>query len=194
MSTKTNTKKIEEAKQKATKLAAEAWSAQEMIIGGNMAKICWRGRMHRAIRRLAEAPTQNERSALSSAINQLNEASRKAHNDAEQAIAEYCALVVADGMQPENLYPVECNCDGCKASGKFHRIASAQAVMHNAMWSLFCDDAEGDTPFLTLMRNAADAGQRDLLWRHLATIQHAMEDYRKAHIEHGEKVEWPFII
>lgn len=192
-----DTTKAEQAKAKATHLAALAWAAQPVNVGGTMVPLCWTGRMHRAIKMLAEARAAGDMAKaqqLDKAINALNAAAHEAQNAAEQAISDYCAITVAAGGQPEDLYPPQCTCDGCKESGKWHRIASSEANLRAALWALLADDGDGDPQIIQLVRKANDVKVRDQLWRHLARIADAMQDYQDAHRQHGEPVKWAAVL
>ncbi len=189
--------RIVDAKRKAEQLARLAYAAQPVTVGGATVHLCWAGRMHRAIKMLAEARQAGDMAKaaqLDKAIDALNAKSHEAWNAAEQAISDYSAIVVATGGTPEDLYPPECTCAGCKESGKFHRLASSEANLRAALWALLADDGDGDPAIIPLVRNAADAKQRDQLWRHLVKIVDAMQDYQDAHRQHGEPVKWGAVL
>ena len=189
--------KVDLAKAKAQQLAALAWAAQPVNVGGTMVPLCWPGRMHRAIKMLSEANQAGDTAKadqLNKAIDALNAKSHEAWNAAEQAISDYCALTVAAGGTPEDLYPPQCTCDGCKESGKWHRIASSEANLRAALWALLADDGDGDPALIQLVRKANDVKVRDQLWRHLVRIADAMQDYQDAHRQHGEPVKWAAVL
>lgn len=192
--------KIGDAKRKARQLAVAAWTPQPVKqADGSYLDLCWRGRLHRAIKMYADTVNAgNDALAkkINAGIDKLNEAANAAGNAAEKAISEYSALVAANGGTPDDLYPPECQCAGCRESGRFHRMGSAEANARRAVWAFLGPESVGEAPAIIGLfersRRDDDVGKgaRDGVWRHLYAIATALEEYRQAAADCGETPDY----
>lgn len=201
MTTKTMTqtvvtpRQIEQAKANAQELAGSAWAPQPVKQrDGSTLPLCYRGRMHRALRMLADARNSGNRdleAQIRGAIEKLNADANAAEAAAEKAIADYSALCALANVPIEDLYPQDCQCVGCQESGTLHRLASAEGNLRRAIWMFLGPARVGELPAIAeLTKKAADEKARDAIWRHLKTITDAMQVYEDVCKQTGTDPRW----
>lgn len=201
MTTKTMTptavtpRQISDAKAKARELAALAWLPQPVKQrDGSTLDLCWRGRIHRAIKMLADARNtgdKNLEAQVRAALEKLNSDANAAEAAAEKAITDYSALCALANVEIENLYPNECMCDGCMESGSLHKLATAEGNLRRAIWMFLGPARVGEMPeIVELVRKASDEKVRDRMWRHLKNIADAMQVYDDICRQTGTDPRW----
>lgn len=181
-----------EAKERAKQAAAAAWTAQPVRqADGTMLELCWHGRIARAYKLLVSAADGEQKQKLQAGIDKLAAMADAANNAAEQAISDYCALALANGEQPEDLYPLACTCAGCKEAGAAHRIGSSVGNLRSVVWDFMGDDGDGAPELVTLFRKyREDEKVRDLFWRRVLGVVDAMQDYMDACAQNGQRPNW----
>lgn len=186
---------IDQAKTNAQTLIAQAWTPQPVRQpDGTLLMLCYNGRLHRAYRMLGEANANGDTArvtALQGAIEKLAAMMHDARGQAEDAISQYASLTIAAGGQPDDLYPDDCTCAGCKDSGRFHRIGAAMGNCRTAIWQLMGDDGEGAPELVTLFRAyTKDEKAKDIFWRRVLRIVDAMQEYMDACQQNNEQPDW----
>lgn len=194
MSARMKTAQIDEAFQRAANACAAAYSAQPVRqIDGSTLMLCWAGRIDRALDKLATVRAEGgDAIKVQTAVDMLSASACTAMKDAEALASHWAAMAAAAGQQVDAMacYPSQCQCSGCTTQRQRQAVAITKAQATEAVYRLL-DGIGSDAPrLLGYIEGAADAGQRDLLWRALKRIADAMVAYREAAQAAGEAVDW----
>jgi hypothetical protein len=193
--------KIDRAKAAAVAACAAAYSAQPVRQpdGAPTLMLCWSGRIARAYDKLAIARIAREAKAietLQNGINQLQARYNAAIKEAEDAAAQWAALASAAGVtvQPTDVYPPTCTCEGCKAAQQYQDKVQWRAIYVDQLYDFIAPTSAGTPPVIALLRrlrdNKNDREASDLLWVHLRRISDAGEAYAKACEEADVRPNW----
>ncbi len=113
---------IAEAKEIATNLCRAAFAPQEVRQpDGSALELCLRGRLTRAYLLAGEAQREGDEARvarLRAGIEQLAAQVQRAEAEAQRAASDYAGPCAAPGMEPEDVYPPKCGCEGCRAGGR----------------------------------------------------------------------------
>lgn len=192
--------KIDQAKQRAIAALAAAYSPQPVKQpDGPPLLLCWAGRIARAYDKLAIARIARDSKSvetLQSGINQLTARYNEAQKAAEDAAAQWAALAAAAGVtvQPTDVYPPTCTCEGCQAAQQYQDKVQWRATYVSVLYDFIAPTSADTPPVIALLRrlrdNKNDREASDLLWVHLRRISDAGEAYAKACKEADVRPNW----
>jgi len=192
--------KIGQAKATAVAACLAAYSAQPVKQpDGTTLQLCWSGRIARAYDKLAIARIAREAKAietLQNGINQLQARYNAAIKEAEDAAAQWAALASAAGVtvQPTDVYPPTCTCEGCRAAQQYQDKVQWRATYVSTLYDLIAPTSADTPPVIELMRqlraNKNDKEAQDRFWVHMRRISDAGEAYAKACAEAGVRPNW----
>ena len=192
--------KIDQAKATAAAACAAAYSAQPVKQpDGPPLMLCWAGRIARAYDKLAIARIARDSKAvetLQSGINQLTARYNEAIKTAEDAAAQWAALAAAAGVtvEPTDVYPPTCTCDGCQAAQQYQDKVQWRATYVSCLYDFIAPTSADTPPVIELMRqlrnNKNDRDAQDRFWVHMRRISDAGEAYAKACAEAGVRPNW----
>jgi len=192
--------KIDQAKATAVAACAAAYSAQPVKQpDGPPLMLCWSGRIARAYDKLAIARIAREPKVietLQNGINQLQARYNAAIKEAEDAAAQWVALASANGItvQPTDVYPPTCTCEGCQAAQQYQDKVQWRATYVDQLYDFIAPTSADTPPVITLLRRLRndknDREASDLLWVHLRRISDAGEAYAKACKEADVRPNW----
>ena len=194
------TAKIDQAKAAAIAACAAAYSPQPVKQpDGPPLLLCWAGRIARAYDKLAIARIARDSKSvetLQSGINQLTARYNEAVKMAEDAAAQWAALAAAAGVtvQPTDVYPPTCTCEGCRAAQQYQDKVQWRATYVSTLYDLIAPTSADTPPVIELMRqlrnNKNDKEAQDRFWTHMRRISDAGEAYAKACAEAGVRPNW----
>lgn len=194
------TAKIDQAKQRAIAALAAAYSPQPVKQpDGPPLLLCWAGRIARAYDKLAIARIARDSKSvetLQSGINQLTARYNEAQKAAEDAAAQWAALAAAAGVtvQPTDVYPPTCTCEGCQAAQQYQDKVQWRATYVSVLYDFIAPTSADTPPVIELMRqlrnNKGDKEAQDRFWVHMRRISDAGEAYAKACAEAGVRPNW----
>jgi hypothetical protein len=194
------TAKIDQAKAAAIAACAAAYSPQPVKQpDGPPLLLCWAGRIARAYDKLAIARIARDSKSvetLQSGINQLTARYNEAVKMAEDAAAQWAALAAAAGVtvQPTDVYPPTCTCEGCRAAQQYQDKVQWRATYVSTLYDLIAPTSADTPPVIELMRqlraNKNDKEAQDRFWVHMRRISDAGEAYAKACAEAGVRPNW----
>lgn len=194
------TAKIDQAKQRAIAALAAAYSPQPVKQpDGPPLLLCWAGRIARAYDKLAIARIARDSKSvetLQSGINQLTARYNEAQKAAEDAAAQWAALAAAAGVtvQPTDVYPPPCTCEGCQAAQHYQDKVQWRATYVSVLYDFIAPTSADTPPVIELMRqlrtNKNDKEAQDRFWVHMRRISDAGEAYAKACAEAGVRPNW----
>ena len=194
------TAKIDQAKQRAIAALAAAYSPQPVKQpDGPPLLLCWAGRIARAYDKLAIARIARDSKSvetLQSGINQLTARYNEAVKMAEDAAAQWAALAAAAGVtvQPTDVYPPTCTCEGCQAAQQYQDKVQWRATYVSVLYDFIAPTSADTPPVIELMRqlrnNKGDKEAQDRFWVHMRRISDAGEAYAKACAEAGVRPNW----
>ena len=162
-------------------------------------QLCWNGRIARAYDKLAIARIARDAKAvetIQAGINMLTAKYNEAQRTAEDAAAQWAALAAAGGVtvQPIDVYPPTCTCDGCKAAQQYQDKVQWRAIYVDMLYGFIAPTSVDTPPVITLLRrlrnDKGDKEASDLLWAHLRRISDAGEAYAKACKEADVRPNW----
>lgn len=192
--------KIGQAKATAVAACLAAYSAQPVKQpDGTTLQLCWSGRIARAYDKLAIARIAREAKAietLQNGINQLTARYNAAIKEAEDAAAQWAALAAAAGVtvQPTDVYPPTCTCEGCRAAQQYQDKVQWRATYVSTLYDFIAPTSADTPPVIELMRqlrnNKNDKEAQDRFWTHMRRISDAGEAYAKACAEAGVRPNW----
>ena len=189
-------RQIAEAKEIATNLCRAAFAPQEVRQpDGSALKLCLRGRLTRAYLLAGEAQRKGDEARvarLRAGIEQLAAQVQRAEAEAQRAASDYAGLCAASGMEPEDVYPPKCGCEGCELGRRQAAYFAADAELRHAVFALLLPrEAHDALPRLTaLLDGAGDADTRDVLWRALKRIGDAQRAYADACSAFDRAPDW----
>lgn len=194
------TAKIDQAKAAAIAACAAAYSPQPVKQpDGPPLLLCWAGRIARAYDKLAIARIARDSKSvetLQSGINQLTARYNEAVKMAEDAAAQWAALAAAAGVtvQPTDVYPPTCTCEGCRAAQQYQDKVQWRATYVSTLYDFIAPTSADTPPVIELMRqlrnNKNDKEAQDRFWTHMRRISDAGEAYAKACAEAGVRPNW----
>lgn len=192
--------KIDQAKAAAVAACAAAYSPQPVKQpDGATLMLCWNGRIARAYDKLAIARIARDAAAvkaLEGGIDALRAKYNAAAKEAEDAAAAWAALAAANDVtiQPMDVYPPTCTCDGCKAAQQYQDKVQWRATYVGCLYDFIAPTSADTPPVITLLRrlrnDKGDKEASDLLWAHLRRISDAGEAYAKACAEADVRPNW----
>lgn len=192
--------KIDQAKATAVAACAAAYSPQPVKQSdGTTLMLCWNGRIARAYDKLAIARIARHEDAIKSLQNGINALTAKyseAQRAAEDAAAAWAASAAANDVtvQPTDVYPPKCTCDGCKAAQQYQDKVQWRAIYVDMLYAFIAPTSADTPPVITLLRrlrnDKGDKEASDLLWTHLRRISDAGEAYAKACKEADARPNW----
>lgn len=152
---------------------------------GSTLHLCFNGRIVRAYEKLAGARiARNEAQikALQPAILDLESRAAAACKAAEDAAAAWAAAASASGVtvQPMEVYPPPCGCEGCRLQMTLHDHNEARGAYSDALYALLAPNTFDTPPLLELLASAAADPNHDRLWNYLKRIRNAADAYIKA--------------
>lgn len=194
------TAKIDQAKATAVAACAAAYSPQPVKQpDGPPLLLCWAGRIARAYDKLAIARLARDVKAieaLQSGVNQLTARYSEAIKTAEDAAAQWAALAAAAGVtvQPTDVYPPTCTCEGCRAAQQYQDKVQWRATYVSTLYDFIAPTSADTPPVIELMRqlrnNKNDKEAQDRFWVHMRRISDAGEAYAKACADAGVQPNW----
>ena len=95
-------------------------------------------------------------------------------------------------VNPFDLYPGPCDCQGCTAARSATDYWDAQTQLAKTLYALFTAGPDRVPQFVELMRKAkqGDKEANEALWRALVAIYSASEAYIQASANHGVEPAW----
>jgi hypothetical protein len=192
--------RIEQAKAKAVAACAAAYSAQPVPQpDGTTFALCWSGRIARGYDKLAIARIAKDGAtvkALESGIQALQAKATAAQKAAEDAASAWAALAAATGVtvQPTDVYPPTCTCEGCQAQKNYQDKVQWRAVYVTCLYDFIAPTSADTPPIIDLLRrlrnNKGDKDASDRLWAHLRRISDAGEAYARACSDAAVRPNW----
>lgn len=191
-------KQIEESRRLAADLCLAAYGPQRTSAGEMM---CWGGRIAKAIQMGNEAMQSGDNAKMvqvNRALDILCAERTKAENAAEKAASDYSALCASVGTEYDNVYPTQCQCDGCKLSLAQQTARDALHAMREAIYALLTPSEDGK-PLPVLVElveavGAGDEGEYKRLWSMVAAIANAQRAYGQALGLLGERPRWDRVL
>jgi hypothetical protein len=192
--------KIEQAKQRAVAACAAAYSAQPVPQpDGTTIALCWSGRIARGYDKLAIARIAKDGAtvkALENGIQALQAKAQAAQKAAEDAASAWAALATAAGqkIQPTDVYPPTCTCEGCQAQANYQDKVNWRATYVTCLYDFIAPNSVDTPPVIALLRrlrnNKNDKDASDQLWAHLRRISDAGEAYARACSDAAVRPNW----
>ena len=192
--------KLDQAKAAAVAACAAAYAPQPVKQpDGATLQLCWNGRIARAYDKLAIARIARDAAAvkaLEGGIDVLRAKYNAAAKEAEDAAAAWAALAAANDVtvQPTDVYPPKCTCDGCRAAAQYRDKVQWRAIYVDCLYDFIAPSSTDTPPVITLLRclrnDKGDKEASDLLWSHLRRISDAGEAYAKACKEADVRPNW----
>lgn len=197
---RTTQTKLDQAKAAAVAACLAAYAPQPVKQpDGTTLQLCWNGRIARACDKLAIARIARDAAAikaLEGGIDVLRTKYNAAAKEAEDAAAAWAALAAANDVpvQPTDVYPPACTCDGCKAAQQYQDKVQWRAIYVDMLYGFIAPTSADTPPVITLLRrlrnDKGDKEASDLLWAHLRRISDAGEAYAKACKEADVRPNW----
>lgn len=184
-------KQIEESRQRAAAACSAAYAPQAIPQpGGGVLSLCYMGRIARGYEMLRAG----DNPALRQGLTALQQKARDAFEIAEKAATDYAALCASVGATTEDVYPAQCQCEGCLIDGNRHNYHAAAADLRRAVWSLLLP-THLDAPLPALVElveatGEAQESQRKELWQRICNLAKAQKDFREACLALGRTPEW----
>ena len=182
--------KIDQAKAAAVAACLAAYAPQPVKQpDGTTLQLCWNGRIARAYDKLAIARIARDTKAidaLQNGVNALTAKYNEAIKAAEDAAAQWAALAAAGGVtvQPMDVYPPTCTCEGCQAQAQYQDKVQWRAIYVTCLYDFIAPTSADTPPVIELMRrlrdNKNDKEAQDMFWVHMRRISDAGEAYAKA--------------
>ena len=192
--------KIDQAKATAVAALAAAYAPQPVKQpDGPPLLLCWNGRIARAYDKLAIARIARDTKAvetIQAGINMLTAKYNEAQRIAEDAAAQWAALAAASGVtvQPMDVYPPTCTCEGCQAQAQYQDKVQWRAIYVTCLYDFIAPTSTDTPPVIELMRrlrdNKSDKEAQDRFWSHMRRISDAGEAYAKACEEADVRPNW----
>jgi hypothetical protein len=188
--------RIAQAKARATQLCNAAYAAQPIPQpGGAVLPLCWNGRITRGYERLAAARiAKNEAQirVLENAIKGLEEQYNAAAREAEAAASEWAALAALAGeaAHPHDVYPPQCECEGCRLQMTLHDHNEARGAYSDALYAFLAPMPEDTPPVLELLKDFQFEERRDRFWGYLKRIYESGNAYADACKQAGVRPNW----
>ena len=166
--------------------ALKAAHAPQDTPGG---RLCWSGRLQRAIKLHNEATVAGDKekaAQIRKGIDVLNEAANEALSKANDAAATYTATAIAMGRTPAELPVIVCECEGCALKNAQAEFFAAEFELRKAVFDLLKPKDMGDAlPWLCqLMDSGKDTAPA------LGAICAAMRRYSAAATAYGRRINW----
>ena len=174
---------IAAAKRQAIELCAAAYSPQEVKQpDGPPLSLCFNGRIARGYELLAAARIAKDAAridVLQKALANLTERRAETAQAAEDAASTWAAMAAAGGVtvNPNEVYPPACQCDGCRLQRAWHDHNEARGAYSDALYALLAPNSHDTPPLLEILATANEEAQRDRLWVHLKRIRDAAAAY-----------------
>lgn len=171
------------ARRKAVELATAAYSPQPVPQpDGSTLRLCWNGRIARGYELLAAARIAKDAAridVLQKALANLTERRIETAQAAEDAASTWAAMAAAGGVtvDPNEVYPAECQCEGCRMQHAWHDHNTARGAYSDALYALLAPNSHDTPPLLEILATANEESQRDRLWVHLKRIRDAAATY-----------------
>ena len=187
---------IAQAKARAVELSLAAYAPQPVAQpDGSVLSLCWKGRIARGYERLAAARAAKETAkveALQKAIRGLEAQYNAAADVAERAAADWAAMAAAAGVivDAQEVYPPECQCEGCRMQRAYHDHNEARGAYSDALYALLAPNSFETPPILELLADAQNEASRDRLWTHLKRIRDLGNAYIAACMAAGTRPNW----
>ena len=192
--------KIDQAKAAAVAACLAAYAPQPVKQpDGTTLRLCWNGRIARAYDKLAIARIARDTKAidaLQNGVNALTAKYNEAIKAAEDAAAQWAALAAAGGVtvQPMDVYPPTCTCEGCQAQAQYQDKVQWRAIYVTCLYDFIAPTSADTPPVIELMRrlrdNKNDKEAQDMFWVHMRRISDAGEAYAKACKDADVRPNW----
>lgn len=192
--------RIDQAKAAAVAACLAAYAPQPVKqLDGTTLQLCWNGRIARAYDKLAIARIARDTKAIEALQNGVNALTAKyaeAQKAAEDAAAQWAALAAAGGVtvQPTDVYPPTCTCEGCKAARQYQDKVQWRAVYVNCLYDFIAPTSADTPPVIELMRRLRndknDKEAQDRFWAHMRRISDAGEAYARACADADVRPNW----
>ena len=192
--------KIDQAKAAAVAACLAAYAPQPVKQpDGPPLQLCWNGRIARAYDKLAIARIARDTKAidaLQNGVNALTAKYNEAIKAAEDAAAQWAALAAAGGVtvQPMDVYPPTCTCEGCQAQAQYQDKVQWRAIYVTCLYDFIAPTSADTPPVIELMRrlrdNKNDKEAQDMFWVHMRRISDAGEAYAKACKDADVRPNW----
>ena len=192
--------KIDQAKAAAVAACLAAYAPQPVKQpDGTTLQLCWNGRIARAYDKLAIARIARDTKAidaLQNGVNALTAKYNEAIKAAEDAAAQWAALAAAGGVtvQPMDVYPPTCTCEGCQAQAQYQDKVQWRAIYVTCLYDFIAPTSADTPPVIELMRrlrdNKNDKEAQDMFWVHMRRISDAGEAYAKACKDADVRPNW----
>jgi hypothetical protein len=158
---------------------------------GTFLHLCWRGRLHRGLKRLNEVRKQGDEAAFNKieiAVERLYLGSDEAMQNANAAVEKYeatCRLLGEVAAPSTSLYPPDCTCAECIDANRNHRMLAAMGEARDALYCLLIPAESGVPPIVGLVKTADQADSRDRLWKIMKRLADGLDEYGDAAKELG---------
>ena len=192
--------RIDQAKAAAVAACLAAYAPQPVKQpDGTTLQLCWNGRIARAYDKLAIARIARDTKAidaLQNGVNALTAKYNEAIKAAEDAAAQWAALAAAGGVtvQPMDVYPPTCTCEGCQAQAQYQDKVQWRAIYVTCLYDFIAPTSADTPPVIELMRrlrdNKNDKEAQDMFWVHMRRISDAGEAYAKACKDADARPNW----
>lgn len=188
--------RIAQTKARALHLCAIAYAPQPVPQpDGSTLHLCWNGRIVRGYERLAAARiARNEGQAriLQGAIKDLEARYNAAASEAEAVASEWAAMSAVAGSpaQASEVYPPQCQCEGCRLQMTLHDHNEARWAYSDALYAFLAPTSDDTPPVLELLANFKLDEQRGLFWSHLRRIRDTGDAYIEACKQAGVRPNW----
>ena len=192
--------KIDQAKAAAVAACLAAYAPQPVKQpDGTTLQLCWNGRIARAYDKLAIARIARDTKAidaLQNGVNALTAKYNEAIKAAEDAAAQWAALAAAGGVtvQPMDVYPPTCTCEGCQAQAQYQDKVQWRAIYVTCLYDFIAPTSADTPPVIELMRrlrdNKNDKEAQDMFWVHMRRTSDAGEAYAKACKDADVRPNW----
>lgn len=188
--------KLAAMRRAAVDLCAAAYSPQPVPQpDGSTLHLCYNGRIVRAYERLAAARiARNEAQikALGPAIKDLEARAVAAYKAAEDTASAWAAAASTVGVtvQPMEVYPAQCQCEGCRLQMTLHDHNEARGAYSDALYALLAPNGFDTPPLLEILAKVGDEAQRDRLWHYLKPIRDTANTYIEACKAAGVPPNW----
>lgn len=192
--------KIDQAKATAVAACLAAYAPQPVKQpDGPPLQLCWSGRIARAYDKLAIARIARDTAAVKAiegGISMLTAKYNEAQRIAEDAAAQWAALAAAGAVtvQPMDVYPPTCTCEGCQAQAQYQDKVQWRAIYVTCLYDFIAPTSADTPPIIELMRrlrdNKSDKEAQDRFWSHMRRISDAGEAYARACADADVRPNW----